>query len=70
MTLEEKDILNERIDAAIQSLDADYLRAQNQAAIARERYYQMRTLADNYHRQRMILLEAQGKLWNDEEELF
>ena len=68
MTFEDKKFLHDRISAAIQSLDADYSFVQNQAAFYREYYYQMRERAQNYHEQRMILLQAQQYLWNDEED--
>lgn len=68
MTFEQKDVLNERITAAIESIDADYAKAQNAASAARELYCQMREQAKFLHNQRMILLQAQGQLWNDKEE--
>ena len=68
MTFDEKEFLHDRITAAVQSLDADYIRAQADAARFRELYYQMLELAEQYHEQRMILLEAKLRLWNDEED--
>ena len=68
MTFDEKEQLSERIHFAILNLDADYSRAQADAARFRELYYQMRELAEQYHEQRMILLEAKSRLWNEEEE--
>lgn len=70
MTFDEKEALNDRINAAVKSLDADYQKAQNDANYSRERYWHMRELAEQYHKQRMILLEAQRSLWYPIEEDF
>ena len=68
MTYDEKELLSYRIDNAVQTLDADYERAQAAACQAHERYFHLRELAEQYHAQRMILLEAQHRLWNNEGE--
>ena len=70
LTFEEKIFLSDRISAAVESLDADYHQAQNEAAYHREYYYDCREKAQAFHEQRMILLEAQNKLWHDDKEAF
>ena len=68
MSFDEKEHMDSRINFAVMALDADYQRAQADAAYFRELYYNNRELAEQYHEQRMILLEAKAHLWNTEED--
>lgn len=68
MTFEDKNFLSDRIRAAIDELDADYLKTQSDAAQAREIYWHMRDKAKLFHEQRMILLQALNDVWKDSNE--
>lgn len=60
--------MDSRINFAVMALDADYQRVSAEAAHFRELFYNSRELAEQYHEQRMILLEAKARLWNTEED--
>ena len=70
MTLDEKIALSDRLDKAIDSLDADYAKSQANAEKFYTYYQNARDNATNYHEQRMLLLKAKQELWSDDKEEF
>lgn len=66
MTLEEKEVLDERLERANVKLDADYYRAQSDAEKFYALYLYHRDKATDYHEQLLIILQAKIDLWKEE----
>ena len=70
MTLDEKIALSDRLNKAIDSLDADYAKSQANAEKFYTLYFDSREWAKIYHQRLMLLLQAKHDLWSDDKEEF